>query len=107
MNAGDQLQVRTMADDWPRLSLPQTMNNEKQADLIEGTVKEIQRLGLVDLTTAILDGLRPIAFIGGQLLWLAQPALSIFMDSKRITGLAQLLEQPEAIDSLLEHLEEF
>ncbi|MBN1314136.1 MAG: hypothetical protein JXA42_01665 [Anaerolineales bacterium] len=106
MNAGDQLQVRAMADDWPRLLLPQTMNEYNQVELIEGVVKKIQRLGLVDFTTAILDGFRPVAFIGGQLLWLAQPALGIFMDSNRIAGLAQLLEQPEAIDMLRDRLEE-
>jgi hypothetical protein len=106
MHAGDQLQVRAMADKRPRLLLPQTMNEFNQTELIEGVVKKIQRLGLVNFASSFLDSIRPIAFIGGQLLWIAQPALGVFMDSNRISGWARLLEEPEAINKLRARLEE-
>jgi hypothetical protein len=45
-----------------------------------------------------------IPFLGSQLLWVTQPALSLFMPSQKIRQAAELLETPEALSSLTEQL---
>jgi hypothetical protein len=52
-----------------------------------------------------LEAGRPLAFFGGQLLWLAQPFLSLFFPHRRIAAVAILLEDPSAINALIDCLE--
>jgi hypothetical protein len=52
-----------------------------------------------------LEAGRPLAFIGGQLLWLAQPALTLFMSGETVRRAALLLEDPEAVAALVDSLE--
>lgn len=82
------------------------MNDRGQTDLVNQIVERIRRWGATSLVSALLDAGRPLAFLGGQALWVAQPALSVFMDAQRIADYARLLEQPEALDSLRARLEE-
>ena len=49
---------------------------------------------------------RPLMLVAGQLLWIAQPALSLLGPGKQAGQLAQLLEKPGAADLLLNFLEE-
>jgi hypothetical protein len=58
------------------------------------------------LASTFLDAFRPLAFIGGQALWIAQPTLNLLIDSDRVADLARLLEQPEALDMLRARLED-
>ena len=53
-----------------------------------------------------LEAGRPLTFLGGQLLWVAQPALSLILPSQWIQQTAQLLEEPEAVEALILRLEE-
>jgi hypothetical protein len=52
-----------------------------------------------------LEAGRPFAFLGGQLLWVAQPALAIFLPGNTVRHLAELLEEPAAVESLITTLE--
>ncbi|HEX6383717.1 MAG TPA: hypothetical protein VF177_03505 [Anaerolineae bacterium] len=52
-----------------------------------------------------LEAGRPMAFLTGQLLWVAQPALSLFFSSKELYQMAQLLEEPAAVEALVTRLE--
>ncbi len=52
-----------------------------------------------------LEAGRPLALFGGQLLWVLAPALSIFTPGRYIDQLARFLEQPRAIEALVEFLE--
>jgi hypothetical protein len=54
----------------------------------------------------ILEVGRPLAFLGGQFLWIAQPALSLILPGSWIQQTARLLEEPEAVDILMARLEE-
>ena len=82
------------------------MNELKQAELVDHLVGRIRRWGLVQLAITLLESAQPLAFIGGQILWLAQPAMSLFVSHDRLAGYARLLEEPEAIDLLRTRLEE-
>lgn len=82
------------------------MNEPVQIELVNQIVKRVQSWGAVSLVSALLDAGRPLAFLGGQALWVAQPALSVFMDPQRVADYAHLLERPEALDLLRSRLEE-
>jgi len=82
------------------------MNEFRQAELVNQIAERIRVWGATGLVSALLDAARPIAFIGGQMLWVAQPALSVFMDGEQVAEYARLLERPEALDLLRTRLEE-
>jgi hypothetical protein len=52
-----------------------------------------------------LEAGRPFSFIGGQFLWLLQPILGLVVSRESVGRAAQLLEEPEAIDELIDQLE--
>lgn len=54
----------------------------------------------------ILEAGRPLAFVAGQLLWLAQPTLALFGSSSAVGRWAALLERPDKLERLLARLEE-
>lgn len=73
-----------------------------------GTVQQvadrIRRLGLGMPALVVLEAGRPLAFIGAQLVWLAQPLLALMMPRQKVAGAAELLEDPEAVSALIELL---
>ena len=72
---------------------------------ITQTAVSICRLGLrVPVLTALDTG--PLfTFLGSQFLWVAQPALSLFLPSHKIRQTADLLNSPEAVADLTRQLE--
>jgi hypothetical protein len=48
---------------------------------------------------------QPLAFVGGQLLWLAQPMLGLVVPGDRVSQLAHLLEEPASLRTLVNLLE--
>jgi len=78
----------------------------RQEELVDQIAERIHRWNMSGLASTFLDAFRPLAFIGGQALWVAQPTLSLLINSDRLADLARLLEEPEALDLLLTRLEE-
>jgi hypothetical protein len=58
------------------------------------------------LALLALEAGRPLALVMGQLIWLAQPTLSLFWSSSAISQWATLFEQPEQLDRLIADLHE-
>ncbi len=52
-----------------------------------------------------LEAGRPLSLIGGQVLWLLQPLLSLVVSRDMVGHAARLLEEPEAVDELIFQLE--
>lgn len=77
----------------------------QQTELIDRVANQIRRWGATGLAVTLLEGLRPLAPIGGQMLWIAQPTLGLLADSERLAQYARLLEQPEMLDLLRDRLE--
>jgi hypothetical protein len=73
--------------------------------LIERLAQRIIRLGLETPALLLLESHRPVIFLAGQTLLVAQPLLSAFMDPELVEGYAELLAQPEAVDRLAQRLE--
>lgn len=71
-----------------------------QKAFVDQVASTISRRGLQAPTLIFLEAGHPVTFLGGQLLWVAQPALSLFMPAKMVTQVAELLEDPEAVQAL-------
>ncbi|MGB3714999.1 MAG: hypothetical protein WA996_11280 [Candidatus Promineifilaceae bacterium] len=52
-----------------------------------------------------LEAGRPLSLIGGQVLWLLQPLLGLVVSRDLVGNAARLLEEPEALDELIDQLE--
>jgi hypothetical protein len=83
-------------------SNPISAESKKQVDQVAAS---LVRGGWRLPALIVLEAGRPLAFLGGQLLWLAQPALSLFMPGDSIRRTAEFLEDPEMVDALRDCLE--
>lgn len=87
----------------------QSPNQSSQAgidqELLDILSKSICRAGLRLPALVALGSGGPLAFLGGQLLWIAQPALSLFFPGQAVRQVAQVLEDPMAIEALVTRLE--
>jgi hypothetical protein len=78
----------------------------EQENFLNDVAEMIQRRGWRLPALVALEAGRPLALVGGQLLWLAQPALSLIIPASTIGQFARLLEEPAALDRLMARLEE-
>src|SRR4051794_23168414 len=60
----------------------------------------LARLGLGSSAHLLLDVLRPVSWLGAQLLWVAQPTLALFNAGEPVARLARTLENDHALDAL-------
>jgi hypothetical protein len=67
-------------------------------------VERIRQWGLGDVAPVLLDVLRPLGFVGSQLLILAKPVLTTFVDAARLDQLSALLEDPARLERLRQAL---
>jgi hypothetical protein len=65
----------------------------------------LSRHGWETPALVLLEAGKPLTFLGGQLLWVVQPALSLVMPTDLVRQTAQLLEEPEAVEALISQLE--
>ena len=65
----------------------------------------VQRWGLRLPALLTLDAGRPLAFLGAQSLYIAEPILKLLLPQPIINQLAQLLETPDGVEMLIEQLE--
>ena len=72
---------------------------------IEQVAAAFCRRGLRLPALVALEAGGPLAFLGGQLLWLAQPVLSLVLPADIVRQSARLLEDPAAVSALVERLE--
>ncbi len=76
-------------------------NGDPFLDQISNSLKQ---RGLHAAALTLLEAGQPLAFIGSQLLWLAQPALALLWPTAQVRRFAQLMEDPAAVSSLMERL---
>lgn len=72
--------------------------------LLQSLAEHLSQPGLRVIALATLEAGRPLALLGAQLLWLAEPALCLFWKREQVAGLARLLERPGTVDVLMQHL---
>lgn len=72
--------------------------------LLDHIATSLKQRGLNGAALTLLEAGRPLTFIGSQLLWLAQPALALLSPGTPVQRFAQLMEDPAAVNSLMERL---
>ena len=82
-----------------------SLEAHRREELIDQLALRTMRLGLATPAILLLETCKPLAFLGGQMMWAAQPFLNLWWKEKDLTELAQLLEDGEGVESLIERLE--
>ena len=72
---------------------------------IEKVANKIADLGLTAPAILLLEAHKPLAFIGSQLLLVAQPTLDIFLPQNLIRNTADLLADSNQLEQLITSLE--
>lgn len=80
--------------------------SQEDIQTIDRVAQKVNQLGLQIPTLFMLEAGRPLAFLGGQLLWVAQPAASLFVPTAVIKHWATLLEKPATFAALKQRLEQ-
>jgi hypothetical protein len=65
----------------------------------------LQRWGLDDIAPVFSEVLRPFGALGGQLLMLASPLLTTFVDENRLNQAVETLDDPDRLDQFLHSLD--
>ena len=72
---------------------------------IEKVADKITNLGLTAPVVLLLEAHKPLAFIGSQLLLVAQPVLDIFLPHNFTRSSADILANPDQLEQLIVRLE--
>ena len=73
--------------------------------LAERLARQISQRGLQTPALVALEAGRPLAFLAGQLLWVAQPALSLLWSRQEVGRFARLFETSAGWETLIRSLE--
>ena len=76
-----------------------------QAKFIEKVTNKISELGLTGPAIVLLEAHKPLAFIGSQLLLVAQPTLDLFFPRNHTRHLADLMADSAQVERLIVSLE--
>ncbi|MBZ0306846.1 MAG: hypothetical protein K8I82_12325 [Anaerolineae bacterium] len=68
--------------------------------------EHLQHVGLLDFAGLLLDVAEPLSPIGAQLLWVAQPALSLLIAPEKVASWAETLQDPQQVARFREQLEQ-
>jgi hypothetical protein len=77
-----------------------------QVNFVEKVACKIARLGLAMPAMLLLEAHKPVAFIGGQFLLVAQPTLDLFISSHLTQGMVDVLTHPDQLEQLITCLEQ-
>jgi hypothetical protein len=72
--------------------------------LLDQIANSLKQRGLHAAALTLLEAGQPLTFVGSQLLWLAQPALALLWPRSQVHRFARLMEDPAAVNSLMERL---
>lgn len=72
---------------------------------INKVADKIFNLGLTAPAILLLEGSKPLAFLGSQLLLVTQPMLGIFVSDQLTKNTLSLLEHPDQLETLITQLE--
>ena len=95
------------AESFSASPMPPEAHSEDAGD-IAALAQTIKRAGMAEPAALLLHIARPLAWAGGQALWMLQPFLESTGVGRRsawsIPGLARLFEREASVDELIEQL---
>ncbi len=82
------------------------LDPQRRDQLIEELAHRAAQAHLTAPAILFLEMYKPLAFLGAQLLWAAQPFLGLWWSPADVRALARLFEDPSSVDRLIERIEE-
>ncbi len=82
------------------------LDKQRREYLIQTLVRRAAENGVTAPAILFLEMHRPLAFLGAQMLWTAEPFLNGWLGPRGVRDLAGLLEDPEALNELMARLEQ-
>ncbi|MCX7838057.1 MAG: hypothetical protein N2559_01165 [Anaerolineae bacterium] len=86
-------------------SLVSMLKDARREELITALAQRIEQAGMVAPAILFLETFKPLAFLGAQLVWLAQPFLTLGLKETDVRDLAQLIEDEDGVEALIARLE--
>lgn len=68
-------------------------------------IDQVQARGWGDALSTALELIQPLGPLAAQFLWIVQPAAGLFGRRDQVAALANLLEEPEALEQIRRRLE--
>jgi len=78
---------------------------QRREQLLDDLTRRIEKMGMTAPAILFLETYKPLAFLGAQLLWFAQPFLSLGFKEADLRDLALLIEDRAGVEELLDRLE--
>jgi hypothetical protein len=82
------------------------LSHARRDEIVENLARRLRAWRLVAPAILLLEMHAPLAFLGSQLLFAAQPFVGWLTGDRLIHDLAYLLEEPESVERLIARLEE-
>jgi hypothetical protein len=77
----------------------------RREQLLTDLARRIERLGLTAPAILFLETFKPLAFLGAQFLWFAQPFLTLGFNETDLRDLTLIVEDRTGIEELIARLE--
>ena len=81
------------------------LDASRRQQLIDRVAQQIVGRGMTAPAILFLEMHKPLAFLGAQLLWIAQPFLSIGLNNADLSDLITVIEDRAGVEELIERLE--
>jgi len=78
---------------------------QRRDELIERLARRIVDLGLLAPAIVFLEAYKPLAFLGAQMLWVAEPFLKSAFHPNDLRDFATLMQDDEGTEALITRLE--
>ena len=82
-----------------------TLDTQRREQLLNSVTQRIEEMGLTAPAILFLETYKPVAFLGAQLLWVAEPFLSLGFNAADLHDLTRLIEDRTGIEELIRRLE--
>ena len=82
------------------------LDPQRRDQLIDDLARRTAQAHLAAPAILFLEMLKPLAFLGAQVLWVTQPFLGLWWDQGDVRALARLFEDPASVDQLIERIEQ-
>jgi hypothetical protein len=82
-----------------------TLDAQRRQELIDRFARRLAGLGMTAPAILFLEMHKPLAFLGAQLLWAAQPFLNIAFDPDDVRDFTTIIEDRAGIEQLIDRLE--
>ena len=81
------------------------MIDEATQEAVDDTCRFIIRFGMTTPAILAIESMRPLSFVGSQLMHMLSPSIAVFLTPNRWDSLARLLERREGLEFFLKRLE--